>query len=431
MEPGRPYRPRVSRETRLLLTTALLAVAALWVLARIRFPDRPTTPNPLPPLLTQLASRPKLDDLASEISQIQARLEPSLVVLNASSAALAAVRRGVSYPVAALRIRDDLAVTLLPSDTNHEALGGQNIVARDSASGLTVVRVPNETPVSPPAHWSPRRLQQPRYLIASNVSRERVSVRPVFVGSLEPVSSPLWPEPVWSVPVGTDLDPGAFVFTNDGELAGLVVMNSGERTIVPGALLVAEADRLLNRPRQPAGAIGVHVQPLTPALVAATGASAGVVVTWVDVNGAAAATLAVGDVIEAVDGLPMSTQQHWDVRLARLVAGESVTLRLRRHGELQEAQLVALPRAAALDIPTLGLTMRRAPEIGAEIVRIDRASVADRAGLQPGDVITLVGDVRAPTPAQVTRAFASAREGQSILVAVTRGDTHHVMILEK
>ncbi|MBI2833471.1 MAG: PDZ domain-containing protein [Acidobacteria bacterium] len=268
-------------------------------------------------------------------------------------------------------------------------------------------------------------------MIASDVSRERVSVRPVFVGSLEPVSSPLWPEPVWSVPVGTDLDPGAFVFTNDGELAGLVVMNSGERTIVPGAVLVAEADRLLNRSRQPAGGIGVHVQPLTPALVSATGASAGVVVTWVDVNGVAAGTLAVGDVIEAVDGQPMSTQQHWDIRLARLVAGETMTLRLRRHGQLQEVQMVATAPAATSATPTLGLTMRRATRMGSEIVRIDRASVADRAGLQPGDVITLVADVEAPTPAQVTRAFVSAREGHSVLVAVTRGDTHHVMTLEK
>ena len=31
MEPSIPYRPRVSRETRLLLTAGLLALAALWL----------------------------------------------------------------------------------------------------------------------------------------------------------------------------------------------------------------------------------------------------------------------------------------------------------------------------------------------------------------------------------------------------------------
>ena len=86
MDANRPYRPRVSRETRLLLTTALVAIAALWVLARIRFPDSPATPNPVAPLLSQLAMTPTLDGLASEVTQLQARIEPSLVALDRSAA---------------------------------------------------------------------------------------------------------------------------------------------------------------------------------------------------------------------------------------------------------------------------------------------------------------------------------------------------------
>ncbi len=57
MNHGLARRPRVSRETRLLLTTALLSVVALWILARIRFPDQPAG-TPVQPLLTQLASGP-------------------------------------------------------------------------------------------------------------------------------------------------------------------------------------------------------------------------------------------------------------------------------------------------------------------------------------------------------------------------------------
>ncbi len=41
MEPSTPYRPRVSRETRLLLTAGVLAIAALWFLARLRFQESP------------------------------------------------------------------------------------------------------------------------------------------------------------------------------------------------------------------------------------------------------------------------------------------------------------------------------------------------------------------------------------------------------
>jgi hypothetical protein len=54
----------------LLLTAGVLAVAALWLLARIRFPERPVTPNPVPSVLSQLARGPTYDDLAGEIAQL-------------------------------------------------------------------------------------------------------------------------------------------------------------------------------------------------------------------------------------------------------------------------------------------------------------------------------------------------------------------------
>ena len=72
-----------------------------------------------------------------------------------------------------------------------------------------------------------------------------------------------------------------------------------------------------------------------------TGAPSGVVVTWVDRDGAAKGQLMVGDVIEAVDGRKLETRQHWDVRMARLTEGETVTLRARRQGEIREVWLVA------------------------------------------------------------------------------------------
>lgn len=71
-------RSRISRDTRLLLITVCVAVAVLWVLARLRFPERPVTANPIPPLLTQLASRAVLEDLPSEVSQLQPRVLPLL-----------------------------------------------------------------------------------------------------------------------------------------------------------------------------------------------------------------------------------------------------------------------------------------------------------------------------------------------------------------
>ena len=114
MESSSPYRPRVSRETRLLLTAGVLAVAALWVLARIRFPERPVTPNPVPSVLSQIASGPGYDDLAEEITQLHARVQPALLTLDVPSATLDSPQ--TSHWSAAIRFRDDLAMMLVPLD---------------------------------------------------------------------------------------------------------------------------------------------------------------------------------------------------------------------------------------------------------------------------------------------------------------------------
>ncbi|MQA28306.1 MAG: PDZ domain-containing protein [Luteitalea sp.] len=426
MEPTSPYRPRVSRETRLLLTAGVLAIAALWLLARFRFRDLPVTPNPIPAVLSQLATGPRYDDLAAEIAPLQARLEASLLALEPRSVVFGSQQ--TSRRIAALRFRDDVAVTLLPTGSIFEEA---NLLASDAASGLAVVRVPSQAPSSTPAPWIPRRLQQPRYLIATDLSPNGVSLRPVFVGSLDQIDSPLWSEPLWTVPERSDLAPGSFLFTSNAELVGMVIEDGVERVIVPGSTLLQQADRLVEEPREPAGTIGIEVQALTEPVASVTGASAGIVVTWVEQDGAAMGQLMAGDVIEAIDGRTLATRQHWDVRVARLSVGETLPLRVRRRGEVLDVMLVATSAAVQAPTRALGLTLRGRTGIGAEVTRVEPASAGDRAGLAVGDVITLVAAVRAPTPAQVARSFTSVPQGQRVMIAVTRGDAHHVTTLER
>ena len=428
METSSPYRPRVSRETRLLLTAGLMAVAALWLLARIRFPERPVTPNPVPSVLSQLASVPKYDDLAGEIAQLLARLQPSLLALDVPTA-VGSLQ--TSPRTAAIRLRDDLAVTLVPPGSSRERWNDAPIVAHDAASGLAVVHVPISLSSSPPVPWTPRQPQQPRYFVASDVSPEGVSLRPAFVGSLDPIDSPLWSEPLWAVPERADLAAGSFLFTNNAELAGLVITTRRGLAIVPGGTVLAEAERLLAAPPGPPGAIGIEVQDLTAPVASVTAASVGVVVAWVDPDGASSEQLMVGDVIEAVDGRALATRQQWDVRVARLSVGETLSLRVRRRGEVREVALVANAPAAPPASRSLGLTLRARTRIGAEVVRLERGSAADRAGLTLGDVITLVADVSAPTPAQVMRSYTSMGQGERVIVAVTRGDAHFVTTLDR
>src|SRR5687768_3000282 len=121
------YRPRVSRETRMLLTTALVAIVALWVLARVRFPDRPAPQNPVQPLLTQLTPRPTFADLAAEIAGLRPRLDPLLVPASAT--------------VAGLRFQDDVALAWRDPWQDGVTWSTPALLRDDRASGLTLVRV--------------------------------------------------------------------------------------------------------------------------------------------------------------------------------------------------------------------------------------------------------------------------------------------------
>lgn len=430
MDSVRPHRPRVSRETRLLLTTAFLAVAALWGLARVRFPDRPSAPNPVQPILTQLAARPALDDLAAEIGELQPRLAPLVILFDDPTSGDHALHGGVAEARPALRVRPEAAVVLLDRRKPMSERLRQDVIGLDPASGLAVVRVPSAAAPAP-VTWLPGETQQPRYLIASDVSTGTLALRPVFVGSLVATVSPVWPDSVWTVPEQTELAPGSFVFTSDARLAGLVVEHGDRRAIVPGRLLLAEADRLLVPRVITAGYAGIEVQSLTPVLARATGASSGVVVTWVDPMGPAAATVVAGDVLEAANNQPVVSALHWDARAARLTSGERVELRIRRSGQSHDVTVVAAALRARQANPSLGLTLQSVPGTGAIVTRVEPGSASEKAGILAGDVIRRIGDAQAPTPGAIRRAFAGSAQGQALLVALTRGGTHHVMALEK
>ncbi len=184
-------RPSVSRDTRLLFAVILISVATLWVLARIRFPDRPQVPGLVPPVLAQLAPPSAFDDIAASVARLEPRLQGAMVPLEVRRQA-GRTSEAASQVLPALRFRDGLAVVLLTPASGLEVtpMSGEE-VARDPVSHLAVIRVPEgAAPVL--SFWSPRRFDYPRFLLAADVTRERTSLRPVFVGSLSPLSSPTW-----------------------------------------------------------------------------------------------------------------------------------------------------------------------------------------------------------------------------------------------
>ena len=309
-------------------------------------------------------------------------------------------------------------------------MGNPSVLARDPAFGIALVRVGGQGPAAAPMPWLPRRLERPRYLVATDMSDAGLSLRPVFIGSLAAIDKPLWSDKLWAVPASSEVKPGSFLFTLTGEFVGLVIGHGAGGAIVPGAALLAEAGRLRDRQQAPAGVLGVEVQPVTAAVASVTGATSGVVVSWVDRAGAAARHLTVGDTIEAVGGQDLSGREDWDLRMARLSAGQALALRVRSRGQLRDVTLVAHGRPAPAG-GTLGLTLRNRPQRGAEVTGVETAAAGDRAGVMAGDVITLIGDVRTPTPAQVTRSFSSLGEGQGVLLGLTRGGSHLVIALHR
>jgi S1-C subfamily serine protease len=427
LESNTSYRPRVSRETRLLLMAGAAAIIVLWVLARVRFHDQPATPNPVPSVLGQLSGGAGYEMLASNIADVQSRLAASLLTVNLPHEV--SDPAGAAERVAALRWRDDLAIALLPIGQRAEGGPALDVRALDPGTGLAVVRAPGDAPASLPVLWAGRRAQQPRYVATTDVASDHVALRPAFVGSFVSTDSTVWPGPVWVVPSGSPVVSGSFVFTTNGELVGLTVATGSGLAVVPGETLLAEAERLLTAPAPVGGTAGVEVQPLTAPIASLTGARSGVVVTWIDGDGPAARALTVGDVIESIDGRDVVNGRQWDVRMARLAAGDTVSLRVRRGGQVHDASIVATAIDRTTAAGSLGLGLRGRAGVGTEVTRVEPHTAGARAGLMEGDIITLFHETAVPTPAQITRAFRAMEPGGRVMVAVTRGDAHHVMTI--
>jgi PDZ domain len=424
------YRPRLSRETRRLLLTALVAMLTLWVLARVRFPERPLAPNPVPPILDQLTGPPTFAELAARVGERRAQLADSLVSLVFVRDDAPGSYRGPAQRAVALRIRDDLAVTVVAPAMRRAGAAPPGVIAEDRGSGLMLVETATKTRPQLPIFWSPRDLQQPRYVLASSASPEDISLQPAFIGSLAPIETPQWEGSIWALPIDAAVAPGALLFTEQGELVGVVVQSDAGPAIVPARVLLASAERLLEAPPKAPAELGVDVETLTPRLATAAGAQAGVVVAWVDPAGITASLLRIGDVIEAIDDVAIANAEQWRVRAARVGIGDTLNLRVTRRGAQQVVQLV-IRSPSTENTVFLGLAMRRVARVGTEVTRVVRGSAADGAGIVAGDVITAIGTITAPTPAQVASAFDAMDRGDLLIVAVRREGAHHVMALQR
>src|SRR5215510_14094009 len=164
-----PNRPRVSRETRLLLATVFFSLVALWVLARIRFPEQPHTPNPVAPLLTQLAPDTAFEDLARAVFELEPKAASALTMISVQRPSLAIRSGDETQLIPSLRFRDDAVVALIDTPTGASITGG-TLVAHDPVTGLAVLRTASSD-LPQVRTWTPQRIGYPRYVLVSDVSQ--------------------------------------------------------------------------------------------------------------------------------------------------------------------------------------------------------------------------------------------------------------------
>lgn len=421
-------RPRVSRETRLLLGIVIVSLAVLWALARLRFPERPNRPDPVGPVLAQFAPVSPFDAIATVVADLERTVGPSLTRVTftprVSDPAFPTVHR------LAIGVTAAQAVLVTPSG-ERPFRSEPPVVAAAARAGLGVIRAASP-PRIPSASWERGSAPSARFVIAAEATAESVSFRPVFIGAFMPIEDTRWPGVVWRLPASAALADGALLFSEQGQFVGAVVLRAGARTLVPAATLAVVSREMAGHPVRARGVLGIAVQELTPLVADAVGAQQGVVVTWVDPKGPSAGVLQPLDVIDAVWGQPIATREEWEAAIEPLEAGGGVDVRVRRAGaEPAALTVVAVPVPAKPRPASLGVRLRSRPRVGSEVLRVEPGSAAAHAGLSAGDLITAIGAQAAPTPAQVVRAYGDAANERPIAVAVTRGSAHLVLALEK
>jgi membrane-associated protease RseP (regulator of RpoE activity) len=430
-------RPRVAgRETRLLLVTIAVSAAMLLLLAQLRFPEGQAGEPQAPTLpLERLAASATYDELANILRGVDRQVSDAILTVPASDSD-ARDDEIVRTFIPAVRISPDRAVALPGTGRRVIAQPGRTeIIASDSPHGLALLRVPAaRKDVVPKLAVLDALPAAPGYLAAIEATANGPAVRPLYFGRLDRVNDRRWKEPILRFSALQQMLPtGAAVFTLDARFIGVGFPDDRAFLVVPAVSLLAEAEQLGLRGSVPAADLGIEVQPLDRALRAATGAQAGVVVSYVHPTGPAAGHLAPADVITSLGSMPIQSPSDYAAALMQLSPGAPVTIGIVRNAASATQTVTPIARGTLADNGGnhLGLELRPVKGAGSEAIRVAPRSAAARAGIQTGDLITGIGSADAPDPRTVTKAFDDTATGQHLIVRIERGSTHLVVALAK
>lgn len=139
---------------------------------------------------------------------------------------------------------------------------------------------------------------------------------------------------------------------------------------------------------------------------------------------AAAAGLRKGDVITGADRRPLASRDDYGTLLAQLAPGDSVTFSVAGDGGARSVELRAVRPPDDVGEQVLatfvGLQLRERGD-KVEVVGVERASAAEDAGLDRGDLILQINGQPVRSLADVNRVVARDHSRSSVLLVVQRG----------
>jgi serine protease DegQ len=235
-----------------------------------------------------------------------------------------------------------------------------------------------------------------------------------------------------------------------GELVGINSMifspsgaSAGIGFAIPSNLSAQVMRQLVVSGKVLRGSLGVETQDIDARIAQALKLpdSNGTVVTRVAAGSpAAVAGLAVGDVITALDGKPVRSAQELLNAQGLLPVDSAVSLSVFRNGASRtvNAKLSAEkidsanggsldPRLAGVGFSDLTREQRSRGIYGVQVAQVQAGSRAARAGLQRGDIVIAVGNLRIANLAAL-KQLAGVRPRQLVLVVASEEGVRYVVV---
>lgn len=213
-----------------------------------------------------------------------------------------------------------------------------------------------------------------------------------------------------------------------GELIGInTAIVGGANTIgfaIPIDRVRRVADDLLNYREVKTVWIGIRGATLAPGngRPSARGLGLRVRSVWPG-SPAAKAGLAPGDVVVSLDGRPVENREDFDTALASLGPGRPVAVRYRREGQEQSARVTTerTPEDLGLDVlrREIGLVFKETRG-GLMVASVTARSPAAAKGLERGDAVLAVNNVKVRTLDDLSKAVENGYARSSLVLSVLR-----------